>query len=75
MENKVCSDCYEGASLESSKCNVKICLEKLRDMDIHKECTCSNCLVKMMCRNICTELSDFYTNITKEAKINLFIRE
>ena len=29
---KVCSDCYEGASLDSSKCNVKICLERLRDM-------------------------------------------
>ncbi len=71
---KVCSDCYEGASLDSSKCNVKICLERLRDMGIHRECICNNCLVKMMCSNICIELSDFYTNVTKEAKIYLFKR-
>ncbi len=63
----ICDDCYEG-TLASSKCNIKIYLERLRDMGMHKECVCDNCLVKMMCMSICKEFRDFYSVILKESK-------
>ncbi len=66
----MCNDCYEG-SLGSSKCNIKMYLERLRDVGIHRECVCDDCLVKMMCRTLCKEFRDFYSVILKEANTYL----